>query len=336
MILVTGGTGLVGSHLLYHLTLENECIVAIYRKNSNLNTVKKVFRYYTSKTENLFQKIIWIEADITDVYALEIAFENISIVYHCAAMISFNPKDYRAMRRINIDGTSNIVNLCIDKGIKKLCFVSSIAAVGKAVSTMPIDETCEWNIENSNYGYAITKYGAEMEVWRASQENVDVVIINPGVILGAGFWKTGPGAIFDKVFNGLKFYTDGITGYISVQDVVKSMLFLMKSSLKNERYILVSENVSYKNIFQSIANNFEKQAPKIKVLPLLTSIFWRIENLKTFITGKQPLLTKQTAKSIHSERYFSSEKIKKELDFKFETVENSITTTCKHYLSEQR
>jgi len=336
MILVTGGTGLVGSHLLYHLTLENETVVAIYRKNSNLSAVKKVFGYYTSNFESLYKKIRWVEADISDVFALNIAFENISFVYHCAAMISFNPKDYKAMRRINIDGTSNIVNLCIDKSIKRLCFVSSIAAVGMANGSKFIDESCEWNIENSNYGYAITKYGAEMEVWRGSQENIEVLIVNPGIILGSGFWKAGPGAIFDKVYNGLKFYTEGITGYVSVQDVVKSMLFLMKSSIKNEQYILVSENLSYQEVFKTIANNFKIQAPKIKISPLITSIVWRFENLKTFITGKQPLLTKQTAKSIHSKRYFSSEKIKKELDFKFESVENSISTTCKNYLSEQK
>ena len=336
MILVTGGTGLVGSHLLYHLTLKNEGIVAVYRKNSNLNTVKKVFGYYTSNFEKLFQKIKWVEADITDVYALEIAFENISWVYHCAAMISFNPKDYRAMRRTNIDGTSNIVNLCIDKGVKKLCFVSSIAAVGKALGSKFINESCEWSIENSNYGYAITKYGAEMEVWRASQENIEVIIINPGIILGSGFWKTGSGAIFDKVYNGLKFYTEGTTAYVSVQDVVKSMILLMQSSIKNERYILVSENVSYKEVFKLIANNFKVQTPKIKISPFITSLFWRIEHLKTFLTGKQPLLTKQTAKSIHSKRYFSSGKIKKELDFKFESINESISKTCTDYLSEQK
>jgi nucleoside-diphosphate-sugar epimerase len=335
MILVTGGTGLVGSHLLYQLVLENECVFAIYRKNSDLNTVKKVFGYYTSDFNDLFQKIKWIEADITDVVALETAFEKITTVYHCAAMISFNPKDYRAMRKINIDGTSNIVNLCIDKNVKKLCFVSSIAAIGKANGANLMDESCEWNIENSNYGYAITKYGAEMEVWRASQENVKVIIVNPGVILGSGFWNAGPGAIFNKVYKGLKFYTEGVTGYVSVRDVVKSMMLLMNSSIKNERYILVSENLSYNEVFSAIANNFKISPPKIKISTLITAIIWRFESLKTFLLGKQPLLTKQTAKSIHSKRYYSSEKIKKELGFKFEPIKTTISTTCKDYLSEQ-
>jgi len=167
MILVTGGTGLVGAHLLYYLLLENDKVKAIHRKNSDLQAVKKVFSYYTKDFEAVFQKIEWVEADITDVYLLEKAFENITKVYHAAALVSFNPKDYKTMRKVNIEGTSNIVNLCIDKKVKKLCFVSSIATIDKTIKNNNIDEECEWNTETNNYGYAITKYGAEMEVWRA-------------------------------------------------------------------------------------------------------------------------------------------------------------------------
>ena len=205
MILVTGGTGLVGAHLLYQLSLENKTIKAIYRASSNIESVKRVFSYYTDNFEFLFNKIKWIEADITDIVTLEKAFENVTKVYHSAALISFNPNDYRAMRKVNIHGTANLVNLCIDKKIEKLCFVSSIATVDKDPNSKIIDETNEWNYENNNYGYAITKYGAEMEVWRATQEGVDVVIVNPGIILGGGFWKNGSGAIFDKVYKGLKY-----------------------------------------------------------------------------------------------------------------------------------
>jgi len=191
MILVTGGTGLVGAHLLYHLLLENNTVKAIYRKNSNLQAVKTVFGYYSTNFELLFQKIEWIEADITNVCSLEKAFENITEVYHAAALVSFTPKDYQKMRKINIEGTANIVNFCIDKKVKKLCFVSSIATIEKATHAKTINEEEDWNLEKNNYGYAITKYGAEMEVWRASQEGVAVVIVNPGIILGAGFWHNG-------------------------------------------------------------------------------------------------------------------------------------------------
>lgn len=332
MILVTGGTGLVGAHLLYHLLLENDTVKATYRKNSNLQAVKNVFSYYSEDFEAIFQNVEWVEADITDVCLLEKAFKNVTIVYHSAALISFNPKDYMAMRKINIEGTSNIVNLCIDFNVKKLCFVSSIATIDKAIGNKIINETCERNVENNNYGYAITKFGAEMEVWRASQEGVEVVIVNPGVILGAGFWNNGgPGELFTKIYNGLKFYTEGVTAFVSVTDVVKAMVLLVKSELKNERYILVSENVSFKDVFFQIADGFGKKRPSIKVTTFMSEIGWRLEKIKAILTGKQPVLTKQSSKSIHQKYYYSSEKIKKALDFKFEPVLAIVKSVCRLY-----
>ena len=331
MILVTGGTGLVGSHLLYHLSLDNDKIRAIYRTKTSLEKVKNVFSYYTSD-EKLFFKIEWFQADITDVPSMIPAFEDVEEVYHCAAFISFNPKDYRKMRKVNIHGTAIIVNLCVDAKIDKLCFVSSIAAVGDAKPSEKFaTENSEWNKELDNSGYSITKFGAEMEVWRASQEGIDVVIVNPGVILGSGFWDTGSGKLFSQVYQGFKYYTEGVTGFVSVQDVVKPMIQLMKSEIKNERFILVSENKSFKEIFFLIADEFGKKRPSIKVKSWQTAIFWRISSLFSFITGNAPVFSKYSAKSSHSISEYSSEKIKKALDFEFESVENSINKICKNY-----
>jgi len=331
MILVTGGTGLVGSHLLYHLSLKHDSIKAIYRNTSNLNAVKNVFSYYSKDFESLFNKIEWIEADITDVYSLELAFENVKKVYHAAAMISFNPKDYRTMRKINIEGTSNVVNLSIANKIDKLCFVSSIATLEKNLNSKTIDETCEWNIEKNNYGYAITKYGAEMEIWRASQEGIDMVIVNPGVILGAGFWHQGSGQMFTKIYKGLPFYSTGVTGYVSVKDVVEIMIQLMESTIKNERFIVVSENRSFKDVFLEISKNFQKKPPTIKVNKFMSEIGWRVGRFISFFSGKAPILTKNSAKSIHNKHYYSSEKIIQQLNYSFTPIEQTIKAICKLY-----
>jgi len=336
MILVTGGTGLVGSHLLYHLSLENDAIRAIHRKNSDLLAVKNVFSYFSLDYEILFQKIEWIEADITDTISLEEAFINVTEVYHSAALVSFDSKDYRAMSEINIDGTSNIVNLCIANGVKKLCFVSSVATIEKSVTSEIMDEADEWNIEKVSYGYAMTKYGAEMEVWRASQEGVPVVIVNPGIILGAGFWHQGSGALFSKIEKGFSFYSEGVMGFVSVNDVVKAMILLMKSDIVNERYILVAENSSFKSIFFQIAQNFGKNPPSIKVTKLMSSIGWRLERLKSILINKPPTLTKHSAKSIHDKRYYSSEKIQKKLNFNFESISETTKNVCEIYKNEKR
>lgn len=324
MILVTGGTGLVGSHLLYHLLQSENSVKAIHQKTSDLNAVKKIFSYYTTDFEGVFKKIIWLEAELSDIPALEIAFESVTYVYHCAAFVSFVPADYKKMRKINIDGTTNIVNICISNMVKKLCFVSSVAAVEKNIKNEIIDESENWNSDIRKNGYAITKYGAEMEVWRASQEGVDVVIVNPGVILGSGFWHKGSSNLFTKINHGFNYYTEGVTGFVGVKDVVQIMHKLMQSTIKNERFILVAENLSFQEVFNQIASSLHKKNPKIKVSKFLSEIIWRLDWVKSKITGKAPLITKNSAKSSQSKYYFSSKKIESTLHYKFEKIDKVI------------
>ncbi len=331
MILVTGGTGLVGSHLIYQLLLKNDTVKAIRQKSSDLKAVKKVFAYYTSNFEELFKKIIWVEAELNDIPALEISIKDVSFVYHCAAFVSFDPRDYIKMRKINIDGTTNIVNLCISHTIKKLCFVSSIATIEKNENSELIDESGSWNNSSDKSGYAITKYGAEKEVWRASQEGVDVVIVNPGVILGSGFWNKGTGDLFTKIHNGFKYYTEGITGFVDVKDVVEIMLKLMQSNIKNERFILVAENLSFKDLFFQIADSFNTKRPNIKVSPSLSEFLWRLENIKSKFTFKPPLMTKFSARASQSKKYFSSQKIKEVLNFEFVDLKKTVQSICKDF-----
>ena len=332
MILVTGGTGLVGSHLLYHLLLENDSVRAIHQKNSDLNAVKKVFQHYRPDIDAQFNKIRWVEADLNDVPDLETAFEDVHQVYHCAALVSFLSRDYKKMRKINIEGTTNIVNLCISNQVEKLCFVSSVAAIENAAPGVLMDESDNWNIATDKSGYAITKYGAEMEVWRASQEGIPVIIVNPGVIIGSGFWHKGSGRMFSRVNDGLKFYTTGITGFVGVQDVVKVMHRLMKSSLINQRFILVSENLSYKQVLNSIADALKKDKPRIRINKLMSECIWRFEFLRSKLTLSAPLLTRRTARSSLANHPYTADKIKKELDFDFETVDSCIQKTAKSLL----
>lgn len=332
MILVTGGTGFVGAHLLYHLTMNEKKVRAIYRNIDRLEKVRNVFSYYTETVEASFNKIEWVQADITSVPDMIPALKDITHIYHCAALISFDPKEYRNMRKVNIHGTAILANLAIDAGVKKICFVSSIAAVGDAVNEAVITEENEWNKAAKNHGYAITKYGAEMEMWRASQEDVDVVIVNPGVILGPGFWDTGSGKLFSQVNNGFKFYTEGVTGFVGVKDVVNCMQLLMNNPVKNERFILISENLSFKDIFFSIADALQVKRPSFRIRPWHTAIFWRIDKIRTFFTGKEPLITKHSARSAHEESTYSSEKVTKRLGYTFEKIEDVIKETSSFFV----
>jgi len=290
-----------------------------------------VFSYYFDDITPYFSKIEWVEADIIDTPSLEKVFLDVSYVYHCAAIISFHPKAYQIMRKVNIEGTANIVNFSIAAKVKKLCFVSSVAAVGKSIKNNKIDEDCEWSVETHNYGYAITKYGAEMEVWRGTQEGLDAVIVNPGIIFGGGFWNAGSGSMFSKIYKGLQFYTEGVTGYVDVQNVTQSMIALMQSPIKNERYILVSENKSFKAVFSQIATCFGKKAPSIKVSKLMSEVMWRLSSVLTVFTKKEPILTKHSAQSIHKNNQFSNAKIKEAIKIDFISVDETIARVCKEF-----
>ena len=321
MILVTGGTGLVGSHLLVRLVQENEPVKATYRTLESIEKTKKVFSYYTNTTKDLFTNIEWLQADITDVPSMMPAFKGVKKVYHCAAVISFDPADYRTMRKVNIHGTAIIANLAIDAKVEKLCFVSSIATIGDDPKKEFANEENDWGGNEKNNGYAITKYGAETEVWRASQEGVDVVIVNPGVILGSGFWDSGSGKMFTQIHNGFQFYSEGVTGFIGVKDVVGCMVQLMQSNCKNERFILVSENKSFKEVLFSIAEAFGKKKPTRCVQPWQASLLWRWEWLVSKIISRKIRMSKYTAKTLFRKTYYSSEKCKKQLKVTFENID---------------
>lgn len=325
MILVTGSTGLVGAHLLYKLVSKGEKVKAIYRSERKLEHVKNVFSCYTDDYMPFFESIEWVQGDILDVPSLEEAFKGVTYVYHCAAFVSFEPDKYQLLRRTNIEGTANIANLCISNSITKLCYVSSIATIGIPSNHNIITEETEWNAESNNSVYAITKYGAEIEVWRASQEGLDVVIVNPGVILGAGIWRYGSAGLFKKAHKGIKYYTSGSIGLVDVQDVVDVMIALTKSTIKNERFILVSENWKYQDFLQTMAKSVNAQPPLKMASPLLLQLAWRLDWLNHKLRGKRRQLTKQLVTSLTTEKLYDNSKIKTFIKYEFKKVNESLT-----------
>lgn len=336
MVLVTGATGLVGTHIIIKLIQEKHQIRALYRTEAKKEQTKQVFSLYCSPEEQqAFDTIEWFKCSINDIPELTDAFDDVTHVYHCAALISFNPKDYKKLRKTNIHGTANVVNLCLIKNIKKLCYVSSIATLGKDLSKTTIDETAEWNPEITNSVYAITKYGAEMEVWRSMKEGLDAVIVNPGIIIGPGFYASGSGSLFTRIYRGMKYYTSGITGYVAINDVVEIMFQLMKGNYANERYILVGENLSYKNVFSMIAKALNRPIPKKKVSPLLLSMASTLQWFGQILFSIKPSIFKSSVQSAFSISHYDNTKIKNELSHHFTPITKAIKETAIHFLNQK-
>ncbi|MCM5662147.1 NAD-dependent epimerase/dehydratase family protein [Galbibacter mesophilus] len=322
MILVTGGTGLIGAHLLLHLAKEERAMKATYRTQDKIALVKDFFS--SEGYSHYFQNIEWQEADVTNIPALEKVFEGVTHVYHCAGLISFDPSDYKILRQTNIEGTANIVNLCITHKIKKLCHLSSIATLGTKPTNEDIDETVYWNPEAENNVYAITKYGAEMEVWRGTQEGVDAVILNPGVVFGEGFNDAPSNAFFSKIKNGLSFYPTGGTAFVDVKDVVKAMVNAMNLPVTNERFIIVGENKTYQSVLEGIADALNTKKPTKKLPAWQLSILWRLDWFLALFPGRKRKLTKTAANSLTSQTFYSHNKAKDTLGITFTKIEDTI------------
>lgn len=333
MILITGATGLVGSHLALQLLENGEKIRAIYRNETSILATKSLFELY--EKSHLFNKIEWIQADITDIPSLEIAFANVVSVFHCAALISFDPKDEALLRKTNIEGTANIVNLSLHHDIKKVGFVSSIAALGdlKEHETIITEET-EWNPEKHHSDYAISKYGAEMEIWRGQQEGLKVVVINPGIILGPGFWKQGSGKLFTAVANGLKFYTKGTSGFVSVNDVVNLLIMGMSKIDEKEngqRFIAIENNYSYETILNEIAVALKVGKPKFYAAYWQTELAWRWNWLTSILLNKKRMISKETMRSSHQLDCYSNEKVRIKFNYQFKNVPSYIKEIGRYY-----
>ena len=334
MILVTGGTGLVGSHLLKQLIKGEESIRAIYRDEKSLNKIRHFFDLFEVSWSDVLKKVEWIKSDLLNRAVLEDAFIGVEYVYHCAAMVSFNKRDKNQMLKVNIEGTSNVVNLSLDYNIKKLCYVSSTAAIGNTTNGDFITEKIDWQNDVALSKYSISKYFAEMEVWRGSEEGLDVVIVNPSIIIGGGDWNSSSSNLFLKVWNGLRFYTLGVNGFVYINDVVKSMTELMNSDIKNERYLVIAENLTFQTLFNYISEYLNKPYPLILVRKWMTSVICNVEAIKSFLFKSNPLVTKESADSAMRITKYSNQKIKKDLQFEFTPIKIAVKETADLFLKD--
>ncbi len=333
MILVTGGTGLLGSHLLLDLMKLNKPVRAIYRNPAKKEMVRKVFSYYVDTPNDLYDKIEWIEADLLDFGAMEDAMHGVSEIYHAGAIVSFYPTDHRSMMKVNVNGTANLVNFALEKGVQKFCYVSSIATLGRAENDGESDEETHWVDSRKNSVYSQSKYAAECEIWRGIAEGLQAVIVNPSVILGPGFWQDNSG-LLRLVYQGLKYYTRGVNGYVDVRDVSRAMLELMDQQVFGERFIVSTENLSYQQVFTLMAKYLEKPAPSMHIPPALSQIAWRIEAIRSFLTGSKPEVTREMATTASQIYTYNNKKIREKLGFRFIPAEESIKMICGFFLKD--
>lgn len=331
MIFVTGATGLLGSHVLVELTRRGHAIRALKRPNSNIEMVGRIFdHYFGPEGKQKLSQIEWVEGDILDISSLLKAISGCSIVYHCAALVSFRRRDFRKLVKVNKEGTANVVNVCLAAGVDHLCYVSSTAALGRSSNKTIYDETNKWVSSPDNSGYAITKYSAETEVWRGVEEGLNVVIVNPCVILGPGNWNESSLSLFKTIKKGLRFYTRGVNGFVDARDVAFAITELSDRRIFNDRFLVIGENLPFKVLFEKIAKAFGVKAPSMDAKPWMVAIAWRLESFLALF-GKKQNITRETARSSMSETRYSNEKIKLKIGMKFHSIDEAVDNAVKFF-----
>ena len=333
MILLTGATGLLGSHIAFELARSGQTFRAIKRNGSSSAALQKIFAFYSDQSAELLKRIEWVEADLLDHGSLEDAMSGITQVYHAAAIVSFHSKDRKSMLQTNIEGTSNLVNLCLQHNIKKFCHISSVASLGKQVNGRMTDENSWWKTSPENSWYAISKYGAEREVWRAKEEGLDVIILNPSYILGAGDTKRSSAEIFSLLKSGTRFFPAGATGYVDARDVARAAALLMNSGIRNERFVLNAANLTYKEFFDAALFAFGNPPATIRVGPFAGGIVWRAEKWLARFTGRKPRLTEETSRSAQSINRFDGSKVTRSVEFIYDPISKTISETARFFSS---
>ncbi len=316
-IFITGGTGFLGSYILRKLVKRGHQVRALKRSTSRLDLVADVA-----------DQVEWIEGDILDITSLEDGMKGVDIVYHTAAFVGFSTKEHARMMKINVEGTANVVNVAMYRGVKKLGYSSSVAALGRLPDSRIVTEQTKWENSKINTQYAISKYLAEQEVWRGTAEGLPAVMVNPTIIVGAGFWDQTSVKFFRQMDKGMKYYTEGETGFVDVRDVAELLIQLVDSDIENQKYITNSENIPYKNYMTMIAEAIGKQPPTTLATPLMRQIVWRVEALRSMITGSRPLITKETARVASHKYSYMNDKIVEALGYEFKPIQETITETA--------
>lgn len=333
MIFVTGGTGLVGTHLIMRLLEQNLKIKAIYRSEDSLSIFKKMETWY-QKPKGFFDAVEWVKCEFLNEYELNIILKDVETVFHCAAMVSFQPKDKYALEEVNIFGTQHLIDLALANGVKGFYHVSSTAAIGKPKDkSQLITEDILWKKTKNTSNYSISKHFAELEVWRGFEEGLPGAIINPSIVLGPGNWGKSSTSLFKTVNDGLKFYTDGMNGFVDVRDVADSLVLAYQKKINHQRILVVGENKSYKEVFNLMATALKKNPPTIKASKILSSIGWRLLWIWSLITQKDVAVTQETAHSANSKNLYSNKKSKSLLGIEYRSIEDAVKHTASCFLS---
>ena len=319
MIFVTGASGLIGSFVCRKLIEKGYAVKALKRSNSDLSLV-----------QDIQDQIQWVEGDLMNILEIGDYLEDVEKIIHCAAFVSYDSRDEDLMHQINVDGTANLVNWAVKKNIHLFVHFSSVASIGKDKNKdVPVStEETQWTSGEKTSAYARSKHQAELEVWRGYAEGLNTIIINPSLVLGPGDWHRSSTQIFKYVEQQNRFYTAGTANFVDVRDVAEVTYRLLETDHYGERFIVNAGNVSYKKLFDTIADKMGKNPPQIQVSGPVIKLAILLEKIRSKISGSAPLVTDELAQVSENKHTYDNQKVKHATNIEFHSLEETVDWTC--------
>jgi nucleoside-diphosphate-sugar epimerase len=331
MNFVTGGTGLVGMHLIAALLHRGEQVRMLVREGSDLDPLERFLAH--SKADRA--KLETVTGDLADVPSLEEGMAGCERVFHAAALVSFHRKDKEKLFSVNTEGTANVVNVALSTdGLSEMVYISSVAALGRNTDGTPVNEQTEWKDGPELTNYAKSKHMAEREVWRGREEGLRVFIVNPSIILGIGDFRRSSAEIFRQVDKGMPFFPPGSNGFVAVQDVVAACFHALESDMNGERFLLSGEHLSYDELFHLVAESIGAKAPDKAAPPWLMKLARIGASLGELFTGKRAFITKEGVRNAQANYRYDASKIKGS-GFTFTPIRQVIAETGSFYLANK-
>lgn len=327
MDLVTGGTGIVGAHVLDALLAQGAEVRALLRPGSDASIVERLLSHYHADGAARFRRIHWVEGDLFDTDALRAAMRGVRHLHHCAALVSFDPRDRDELLHINAQGTANVVDAALESGVGRLCHVSSTATIGGGLDGGTGDETKPFVEDAHSSAYAISKARAEREVHRGIAEGLDAVMVNPCVVIGPGVAGRSSMTMVERVRKGSRFFPGGSNAVVDARDVATAMTRLIVEGTVGERYLLIGEGLSYRRLFTLIAATAGKPAPERRLPAWTLEAAWRAEALRTLFGGR-PLVTRITARTASRTRQYDGSKARELLGMRFRSAEEALANVA--------
>lgn len=323
-ILITGATGITGSVITRMLVRQGYTnILALHRTPLKDHLLQDV------NADITFQSF-----DLLDYELIESIVQPGDVIIHTAAHVGVGDEDVDYMMRINVEGTRHLVNAALVKDAAYLIHISSIAAIGRSDTTIMINEEKEWIDSKKNTPYAVSKHLSELEVFRGLAEGLPIAVLNPGVILAAGYWQQSSARIIDMVSHGLRFYTKGCNGFVDVRDIGAAVIVLLKNRYVGERFILVGHNVKYKELLTSIALALGKKPPSITVKSWM---IWPLRLTKWLLPWNKTLnaISLDYIKTASLDITYDSDKSVQMLGIDYTPIKQSIEDIASVYIEGQ-